>query len=851
MERRLLAGAEKQEDAGKVALVPGKVFGNKERLGQKLELGKRGKRLLEEAWVVRDRGIALGEVDLGGAALVLCGSGSEIFDLVLKARVHCVGEDAQGAFELSRIGNLVSDRTRLHAAELQDAGLHCPAFLEEVCSRTLEATGSREGICSLVCFRDMGRLAQERDVGLMRACQERSWLRGKRAFRKIGPEMEAEDPVRMDLPEDARLADNPGASRRLLCRLEDKEHRTGKLICTGDKMVRESQKHCHVSVMSAGVHLVRMRRGKGDAGRLCDRQGIHIGAEGCRVLASAVEEEADSGAAGVEDLSFLPTGYEGIPHAFELVLDIGKRLRQVEIGLWYLVQVAPPLAQVCCSRLFGHRQGPSVLWIGCYIHCDAAVWGRCGRRASILLQGREHSGPAPYNRMRIRLQVHIDSHIRHPGRRRVQTKHPFATKEQLEEIAKSYPTPFYIYDEKGIRDCAERVKDAFSWNPAYKEFFAIKATPNPVLISMLHEYGFGVDCSSKAELMLAEALGITGRDIMFSSNDTPEEEMAYAVKLGAGVNLDDISHIALLKKVANPLPEFVSLRFNPGGDFAFANGIFGSPEDAKFGMTEEQIFEAVRELSEAGVKEFGLHALLASNTVTNDYYPALARLLFTLAVKLKKAFGVKVTLVNLSGGVGIPYKPEEEPNDIALIGRRVEEAYNEILVPEGMGDVAVATELGRFMMGPYAGLVTRVLHMKHIYDDYVGVDACAANLMRPMLYGAYHHITVMGKEDVPATERYSVTGMLCENSDRFATHRALPPVKVGDLLFIHDVGAHGHSMGYNYNGRLRSAELLLKEDGSVELIRRAETPLDYFATLDVLPVFKRLEAIEHRLDNEE
>ena len=259
----------------------------------------------------------------------------------------------------------------------------------------------------------------------------------------------------------------------------------------------------------------------------------------------------------------------------------------------------------------------------------------------------------------------------------------------------------------------------------------------------------------------------------------------------------------------------------------------------------------MRELSEAGVKEFGLHALLASNTVTNDYYPALARLLFTLAVKLKKAFGVKVTLVNLSGGVGIPYKPEEEPNDIALIGRRVEEAYNEILVPEGMADVAVATELGRFMMGPYAGLVTRVLHMKHIYDDYVGVDACAANLMRPMLYGAYHHITVMGKEDVPATERYSVTGMLCENSDRFATHRALPPVKVGDLLFIHDVGAHGHSMGYNYNGRLRSAELLLKEDGSVELIRRAETPLDYFATLDVLPVFKRLEAIEHRLDNEE
>lgn len=429
-----------------------------------------------------------------------------------------------------------------------------------------------------------------------------------------------------------------------------------------------------------------------------------------------------------------------------------------------------------------------------------------------------------------------------------QRKRPFATKEQLEEIAKSYPTPFYIYDERGIRENAERVSDAFSWNPHFKEFFAIKATPNPTLISLLHEQGFGVDCSSMSELMLAEALGITGRDIMFSSNDTPKDEMAYAVHLGAGINLDDVSHVALLEEVADPVPEFVSLRFNPGGDFAFANGIFGSPEDAKFGMTEEQIFEAARELKRAGVKEFGLHALLASNTVTNDYYPALARLLCSLAVRLAEELGVHIALINLSGGVGVAYRPEEEPNDIALIGQRVHEVFDEVLVPAGMDDVALGTELGRFMLAPYGALVTRVLHLKHIYDDYVGVDACAANLMRPMLYGAYHHITVMGKEDVPATERYSVTGMLCENSDRFATGRALPPVEVGDLLFIHDAGAHGHSMGYNYNGRLRSAELLLCEDGTVKLIRRAETPLDYFATLDFSPIYGQLEEIWHGIE---
>ncbi len=474
------------------------------------------------------------------------------------------------------------------------------------------------------------------------------------------------------------------------------------------------------------------------------------------------------------------------------------------------------------------------------------VGGLCGR-ASILLHGSRQVGRPPYNQDH-NLMAPAGECLGPKGGSVAQRKRPFVTKEQLEEIAKAYPTPFYLYDEKGIRENAERVVKAFSWNPKFKEFFAIKATPNPTLISILHEYGFGVDCSSEAELMLAEALGITGRDIMFSSNDTPKDELAYAVSLGAGINLDDVTHVALLKEVADPVPEFVSLRFNPGGDFAFANGIFGSPEDAKFGMTEEQIFEAARELKAAGVKEFGLHALLASNTVTNDYYPALARTLCTLAVRLTREFGIKVTLINLSGGVGVAYKPEEEPNDIALIGEEVHKVFDEILLPAGLSDVALGTELGRFMLAPYGGLVTRVLHLKHTYDDYVGVDACAANLMRPMLYGAYHHITVMGKEDVPATERYSVTGMLCENSDRFATHRALPPVEIGDLLFIHDVGAHGHSMGYNYNGRLRSAEILLKEDGSTKLIRRAETPLDYFATLDFSPLYKRLEEIQHGIN---
>ncbi|MBP3892424.1 MAG: diaminopimelate decarboxylase [Atopobiaceae bacterium] len=421
-------------------------------------------------------------------------------------------------------------------------------------------------------------------------------------------------------------------------------------------------------------------------------------------------------------------------------------------------------------------------------------------------------------------------------------KKPFVTKEQAEAIASQYPTPFYLYDEAGIRANAQRLLDAFAWNPGFREYFAVKATPNPALISILQEYGCGVDCSSETELMLAEAIGMRGDDIMFSSNDTPSGEFAHANALGAIVNLDDITHVdSFVQAIGDqPMPETMSLRFNPGGDFAFANGIFGSPEDAKFGLTEPQMIEAAARLRDLGVRTLGIHALLASNTVTNDYYPALARTLFALAIRLHEEVGIGIGFVNLSGGVGIAYRPDESENDIAAIGEGVRVAFEEMLVPAGLGDVAIYTELGRFMMAPFGALVTRVIHEKHTYHDYVGVDACAANLMRPMLYDAYHHITVLGKEDAPLTHTYDVTGMLCENSDRLANGRQLPEVEIGDLLFIHDAGAHGHSMGYNYNGRLRSAELLLCADGSVRLIRRAETPADYFATLDVLPVGERL-----------
>ncbi len=419
-------------------------------------------------------------------------------------------------------------------------------------------------------------------------------------------------------------------------------------------------------------------------------------------------------------------------------------------------------------------------------------------------------------------------------------KEPFVTKEKLEEICAQYPTPFYLYDERGIRRNMKALQDAFSWNLGYKEYFAVKATPNPFLIDILREYGCGCDCSSYTELMLCDAMGIHGQDIMFSSNDTPPEEFAYADKLGAIINLDDITQIDVLEQTLGYIPETVSCRFNPGGLFKISNDIMDNPGDSKYGMTKEQLFEAFRILKDKGVKEFGIHAFLASNTVTNEYYPMLAQILFELAVELKKKTGVHIGFINLSGGIGIPYTPDQEPNDIREIGEGVRRVYEEVLVPAGMGDVALYTELGRFMMGPYGCLVTRAINEKHIYKEYVGVDACAVNLMRPAMYGAYHHITVMGKEKKPCDHKYDIVGSLCENNDKFAIDRMLPKIDMGDLLVIHDTGAHGFSMGYNYNGKLKSAEILLKEDGSFELIRRAETPEDYFATFDCFDIGKKL-----------
>ncbi len=416
-------------------------------------------------------------------------------------------------------------------------------------------------------------------------------------------------------------------------------------------------------------------------------------------------------------------------------------------------------------------------------------------------------------------------------------KEPFLTLEEVKEITKTYPTPFHIYDEAGIRENVRQLKEAFSWNPGFKEYFAVKATPNPFLIQILKEYGCGCDCSSMTELMLSDAVGVRGQDIMFSSNATPAEEFVYARKLGAVINLDDFTHIQFLEDCAG-IPETISCRYNPGGVFRMSNGIMDNPGDAKYGFTAEQLIDGFRILKEKGVKHFGLHAFLASNTVTNEYYPLLAKVLFETAVKLKKETGISVEFINLSGGIGIPYHPDQQPNDIYEIGKGVQEVYNQVLVPAGLGDVAIYTELGRFMLGPYGALVTQAIHQKHIYKEYIGCDACAANLMRPAVYGAYHHITVLGKEDAPCDHQYDVTGALCENSDKFAIDRMLPEIEVGDYLYIHDTGAHGFSMGYNYNGKLRSAELLKKEDGTVRMIRRAETPKDYFATFDFCSLFQ-------------
>ena len=419
-------------------------------------------------------------------------------------------------------------------------------------------------------------------------------------------------------------------------------------------------------------------------------------------------------------------------------------------------------------------------------------------------------------------------------------KEAFVTKEQIEEIVKTYPTPFHIYDEKGIRENARALKEAFAWNKGFKEFFAVKATPNPFLIHILREYGFGCDCSSLTELMLSDAIGVEGKDIMFSSNDTPAEEFAYAAKIGATINLDDITHIDFLEKTIGKLPETISCRYNPGGLFQITTDIMDNPGDAKYGFTTEQLFEGYRILQKKGVKNFGIHAFLASNTVTNEYYPTLAKTLFEVAVKLKKETGANIRFINLSGGIGIPYRPDQEPNDIRAIGEGVRKVYEEVLVPAGMGDVAIYTELGRFMMGPYGHLIVKAIHEKHTHKEYIGVDACAVNLMRPAMYGAYHHITVLGKENKPCDHKYDITGSLCENNDKFAVDRMLPKIDIGDYLAIHDTGAHGFAMGYNYNGKLKSAELLLTEDNQVQLIRRAETPKDYFATFDCFDIYKKL-----------
>ncbi|MDX5020661.1 diaminopimelate decarboxylase [Streptococcus suis] len=407
------------------------------------------------------------------------------------------------------------------------------------------------------------------------------------------------------------------------------------------------------------------------------------------------------------------------------------------------------------------------------------------------------------------------------------TKTPFVSKEVLETITEQFPTPFHLYDEKGIREKARALNAAFAWNKGFKEYFAVKATPTPAILKILQEEGCGVDCATDVEVLMSEKLGF--KDIVFTSNDTQAQEFVYARKVGATINLDAYEHIEFLKNVAG-IPETVCLRYNPGGVFSLGTDIMDHPEESKFGMTKEQLMKGYKELKELGVKEFGIHAFLASNTVTNDYYPVLARQLFELALEIREETDVTLDFIDLSGGIGVNYRPEQEPNDIAVIGEGVRKVYEEILTPAGMGHIKIFTELGRFMLAPHGHLITKVLHRKETYRTYIGVDASAANLMRPAFYGAYHHITNITRPNAPI-EVVDVAGSLCENTDKFAVNRELPRAEVGDTLVIHDSGAHGFSMGYNYNGRLRSSEILLQEDGTARMIRRAETPEDYFATI--------------------
>jgi len=408
------------------------------------------------------------------------------------------------------------------------------------------------------------------------------------------------------------------------------------------------------------------------------------------------------------------------------------------------------------------------------------------------------------------------------------------TLDETRKIAKKYPTPFHIYFEEGIVANANRLKKAFSWNKGFKEFFAVKACPNPHILSLLKEQGFGTDCSSLPELVMSEKVGTVGEEIMFSSNDTPKEEFVKAYELGAIINLDDISHIDFLEStLGGKMPELICFRYNPGPLRKTIEGnVIGNPEDAKYGFTKEQLLQGYKLCKEKGVKRFGLHTMVVSNELAIDNLVMTAQMLFDLAVELKEKLGIDLEFVNVGGGIGVAYKPDQTPVNLEELSSKIKEKYDNIIVPNGLCELKLYMENGRFITGPYGFLVSRVRHLKHIYKEYVGLDACMANLMRPALYGAYHHETVIGKENLPLDHKYDVTGSLCENNDKFAIDRKLPKIEIGDIIAIHDAGAHGYAMGFNYNGKLRSAELLYKSDGTVKQIRRAENIEDYFATLN-------------------